>query len=96
MGVMQFKPVRDSISTALGLLPMASGLPPFGLIGTAFKKAFIAEDSSFGTRFWVGVAATLASGGAGLIPYLVASPGREAKKDVQDVRSSVVSHRYDG
>ena len=44
MGVMQFKPVRDSISTALGLLPMASGLPPFGLIGTAFKKAFIAAD----------------------------------------------------
>lgn len=89
---MKFSPIRDSISTALGLAPMAGGLPPLGLIGTAFKKAFISEDSSFGTRFWVGFAAMIASGGAGLIPYLVATPGREAKKDVADVRSTVVAH----
>ena len=29
---MKFSPIRDSISTALGLAPMAGGLPPLGLI----------------------------------------------------------------
>ncbi len=88
---MKFSPVWDSLSTAAALLPMASGLPPLGLIGTGFKKAFISEDSSFGTRFLVGLAATIASGGAGLIPYLLAEPGQEAKKDVADIRSNVTA-----
>ena len=91
---MKISPVRDSLSTALGLLPLASGLPPLGLVGTAFKKAFIRQDSSFSQRFWVGVAATLASAGAGLIPYLVATPGQEAKADVQATRQDVVKNRY--
>lgn len=91
---MKIRPVRDAISTALALAPMASGLPPLGLLGTAFKKAFISEESSFSQRFWVGFAATIASAGAGLIPYLIATPGREAKKDVQQTRASIASARY--
>ena len=91
---MKIAPIRDSISTALGLAPMASGLPPLGLIGTAFKKAFISEGDSFGKRFWVGVAATIGSAGAGLIPYLIATPGREAQADVQATRGNAAADFY--
>jgi hypothetical protein len=91
---MKFSPARDTISVALAALPMASGLYPLGLIGTAFKKAFIAEDSPRKDRFWVGVAATLLSLGAGLIPYLVASPGRASKAEVQATFGDVAAKKY--
>lgn len=91
---MKISPVRDSIATALGAAPMAAGLPPLGVIGVAFKKAFISDDTSFGKRFMVGFAAMIASGGAGLIPYLIATPGREAKADVQSAKANAAADHY--
>ena len=91
---MKFSPVRDSISAALGVAPMYVGIPPFGLIGTAAKKMFIKENDSFAKKFFIGIAAMIASGGAGLIPYMIAAPGQEAQKDVQACRSAVAETRY--
>lgn len=94
-----FNPVRDSIAGGISLVyGMTAG--PLGtlggLVGTGFKKAFVAEDSSFMKKFLVGAAATLMTAGFGLIPYLVAAPGAESKKDVQATRSNVVDNRYGG
>ena len=80
---------RDSVSTLWGL---ASG--GAGLIGTAAKKGLINEDDGFGKRLAVGTAATLLTGGLGLIPYLIATPGGESKADVQNARSQSFNDRY--
>jgi len=92
--IMKFSPVRDSLSAAIAVAPLYVGLPPLGLIGTAVKKAFIKDNDSFGKKFWIGVAAMIVSGGAGLIPYMIAAPGQEAEKDVQSCRSDVAHARY--
>ncbi|MEE2903161.1 MAG: hypothetical protein VYC39_12585 [Myxococcota bacterium] len=91
---MKFSPIRDTLSAALGVAPMYVGLPPFGLIGTAAKKAFIKENDSFVKKALIGIAAMIASGGAGLIPYIVAAPGQEVQKDVQACRTQVANDRY--
>ncbi len=91
---MKFSPIRDTLSTALAVAPLYVGLPPFGLIGTAAKKMFIKENDSFAKKFFIGIAAMIGSGGAGLIPYLVAAPGQEAEKDVQACRTAVADDRY--
>jgi hypothetical protein len=45
-------------------------------------------------KILVGLAATLVTGGAALIPYLVASGGRETKADLAAARAQVVDARY--
>ncbi|MBI2377459.1 MAG: hypothetical protein HYV07_25890 [Deltaproteobacteria bacterium] len=93
----RFNPVRDTLSGGISLAFGLAGGPlaaAGGLVGAGFKKAFIAEDSSFAKKFFVGVAATLITGGFGFLPYLIAAPGVESKKDVQQTRSSVVDNRY--
>jgi len=77
---LQFRPTRNSLATALAVAPMATGLPPLGLIGAAAKKRLITKESSLKKRLWVGAAATLTSGGAGLLPYIIASPRSSVKK----------------
>lgn len=82
----RFNPVRDTIS---GLLGLASGV---GLVGTAAKKLFIADDSSLLKKIGIGVLATAVTGGFGLIPYLVAGPG--ARRDLADTKGFIVDNRY--
>jgi hypothetical protein len=84
-----FSPVRDTISAGVGVLFGGAGL-----VGTAAKKVLIAKGDGFGKRFLVGLAATFFTGGAALLPYLIATPGREAKADVQAARSNIVDDRY--
>ncbi|MBI4821939.1 MAG: hypothetical protein HY791_37120 [Deltaproteobacteria bacterium] len=93
----KFNPVRDTISAGIAVAWGFTGGPlglAGGLVGAGFKKAFVAEDSSFMKKFMVGAAATLLTAGFGLLPYLIAAPGAESKKDVQSTRSQVVDNRY--
>ena len=82
-------PVRDSISALLGVATAGAGL-----VGTAAKKFLISPDDSFGKRFMVGLCATLMTGGAALLPYLVATPGQDAQADLQNARQNIVDGRY--
>jgi hypothetical protein len=85
----KFSAVRDISATALGV--MIGGI---GIAGVAAKKFFIASDDSTMKKILVGLAATLVTGGAALIPYLVASGGRETKADLAAARAQVVDARY--
>ena len=91
---MKFSPVRDTLGTALAVAPILAVGNPLGLIGVAAKKAFIKDNDSFAKKALIGIAAMIASGGAGLIPYLVTAPGQEAQKDVQACRTAVATQRY--
>ncbi len=84
----RFNAVRDTVSAVIGV---AGG--GIGLVGTAAKKLFIADDSSLGKKIGVGALATLLTGGLGFLPYLIAAPG--AQRELQDTKSIIVSHRYD-
>lgn len=82
-----FKPLPD----ALSLLTSGGGV---GLIGTAAKKTLIRPDDGLGKTFMVGLLATLASGGAGFWPFLLASPGLEARADLQAARADAVDRKF--
>ena len=86
---MKINGFRDSVSALVGF---ASG--GAGLVGTAAKKTLINEGDSFGKRFGVGLAASLLTGGLAIIPYLLATPGGEAKADVQNSRAQSFNDRY--
>ncbi len=86
---MKFSPVRD---IAGGLLGAASGV--VGLAGVAAKKFFIAKDDSFTKKFLVGLGATVLTGRAALIPYLLTSPGQATKAEVAQARQAAVDGRY--
>lgn len=84
---MKFNALRDSLSGIVGIL--GGGV---GLGGSAAKKFLIADDSSMGKKIGIGALATLVTGGLGLIPYLLASPG--AKTEVQSAKKDIVNNRY--
>lgn len=86
----KFSPARDIAATAIGV--MVGGI---GVAGVAAKKYFIAADDPGTKKFLVGLGATLVTGGAALIPYLVASGGRETKAELAAARAQVVDARYD-
>lgn len=83
----RFNPIRDTLSALVGF---ASG--GVGLLGTAAKKLFIADDSSFAKKLGVGILATVFTGGLGLFPYLLAGPG--ARRELQDTKGIIVDNRY--
>lgn len=86
---LKFSPVRDLSATAIGV--MFGGI---GVAGVAAKKYFIAADDSRAKKILVGLTATLVTGGAALIPYLVATGGRETKAELAAARAQVVDTRY--
>lgn len=83
----RFNPIRDTISTLVGIA--GAGI---GVGGTVAKKLFIADDSSLAKKIGVGLLATIATGGAGLLPYLIAGPG--AKHELQGEKGFIVDNRY--
>lgn len=87
---MNFKPVQDGLSVGVGLFTSGG----IGLAGTAAKKLLIRQDDGFAKRFMVGLVATLATGGTGFVPYFVASPGLDAKADVQAARANAADQRF--
>lgn len=86
---MKFSPVRDIASSVLGV-----AFGGVGLVGTAAKKFLVAQDDSFAKRFTIGAIATVVTGGAALLPFLVAKAGRETKAEVAAARQNVVDGRY--
>ena len=58
------------------------------------RKMLVSPDDGLGKRFMIGLAATIASGGPGLMPYLLAEPGQPAKADVQNAQANVTNDRY--
>lgn len=86
---MKFSPVRD---IAGGVIGAASG--GIGLVGVGAKKFFVAADDSFTKKFLVGLTATVLTGGAALIPYLVTAPGKETRAELAAARQQAVGDRY--
>lgn len=85
---MKFGLVRDTAATVFSL-----GTAGVGFVGVA-AKFFIASDDSFTKKFLVGLAATVVTGGVGLLPYLIAKPGQETKAELAAARQSSVDSRY--
>ncbi|OGQ14148.1 MAG: hypothetical protein A2138_27735 [Deltaproteobacteria bacterium RBG_16_71_12] len=88
---MKFSPLRDIVG---GLVGAFSG--GVGLVGVAAKKLFVAADDSFTKKFLIGLAATVLTGGAALLPYLLTGPGQETRAELAAARSSIVDDRYSG
>ena len=88
---MKFSPIRDIVG---GVIGAASGF--VGLAGVAAKKFFIAADDSFTKKFLVGLGATVLTGGAALIPYLITAPGQSTKAELAAARDSAVNNCYNG
>ena len=86
---MKFGLVRDTAATVFSL-----GTAGVGFVGVAAKKFFIASDDSFKKKFLVGLAATVLTGGVGLLPYLIAKPGQETKAELAAASQSSVDSRY--
>jgi len=93
---MKFNAVRDTLSAAVGCISILGVGYPIGLGGTLAKKALIREGDSFAKRFFVGLAATILTGGTGFFPYLIATPGLEAKQEVQAAKNAAAENRYPG
>ncbi|MCC7110673.1 MAG: hypothetical protein IT382_15375 [Deltaproteobacteria bacterium] len=88
---MKFSPLRDLAGGVLGAI--SGGV---GLVGVAAKKFLIAADDSFTQKFLVGLAATVLTGGAALLPYLVTAPGQQTRAELAAARSDIVGDRYTG
>ncbi len=88
---MKFSALRD---IPAGIIGAASG--GIGLAGVAAKKFFVAADDSFTKKFLVGLGATVLTGGAALIPYLLTAPGQGTKAELAAARQSAVDNRYGG
>jgi hypothetical protein len=86
---MKFNAIRDITGGVLGAL--SGGV---GLAGVAAKKFFVSADDSFTKKFLVGLAATVLTGGAALLPYLITAPGQETKAELNAARQSAVGGRY--
>jgi hypothetical protein len=86
---MKFNAVRDITGGVFGAISVV------GLAGVAAKKFFIAADDSFTKKFLVGLTATVLTGGAALVPYLLTSPGQETKADLAAARQAAVGGRYE-
>ncbi len=87
--MVKFSPLRDISAGLIGA--MSGGV---GLVGVAAKKFFVAADDSFTKRFLVGLTATLLTGGAALIPYLLAAPGLATRAELAEARHAAVGARY--
>ena len=88
---MKFSPLRDIAGGVLGAI--SGGV---GLVGVAAKKFLIAADDSFTKKFLVGLAATVLTGGAALLPYLVTAPGQQTRAELAAARSDIVGDRDTG
>ena len=86
---MKFSFLRDIPAGIIGA--MSGGV---GLAGVAAKKFFVAADDSFTKKFLVGLAATVLTGGAALIPYLITAPGQSTRAELAAARQSAVDGRY--
>ena len=78
---MRFSRRRDALSAAIGF---ATGP---GIVGMLAKKLLVADDDAPAKRALVGALAACATGGLALVPYLLATPGREAGARVRVVEA---------
>jgi hypothetical protein len=88
---MKFSPLRDIAGGVLGAI--SGGV---GLVGGDEKLLGGDADDSFTKKFLIGLAATVLTGGAALLPYLVTAPGQQTRAELAAARSDIVGDRYTG